>query len=153
MSSTGHSIYRAALVLEMIGNLGSVPSWILDQETALRFLVRGPSGITPVSKSFAQWFGGIVFALTIPLIMAFPSSGDRQVVIARRQLTYWTLGAGEFALGGLMAMQYLDGDSGLSEDLLVKGMMTMAGLMVMRLFFLFVKPEWMDPAATQVKEE
>lgn len=55
-----------------------------------------------------------------------------------------TLGAGEAALGTLMAVQYLSGDSGMTDTALLAAMGVMGGGLGMRVFFLFVKPGWMD---------
>lgn len=63
--------------------------------------------------------------------------------MARRRTTYLTLGAGEVALGTIMAAQYILGDSGLTDGALLAGMGMMGGIAAMRGFFLYVRPSWM----------
>ena len=63
--------------------------------------------------------------------------------MARRRTTYLTLGAGELALGTIMAAQYILGDSGLTDGALLAGMGMMGGIAAMRGFFLYVRPSWM----------
>lgn len=59
-------------------------------------------------------------------------------------MTYITLGAGELALGTIMAAQWILGDSGLTDNALLGGMGVMGSIAAMRGFFLFLTPSWME---------
>ena len=93
-------------------------------------------------------FGGFVVALTVPLLMSYPnprpSQDGHKETTAFRKLTYITLGAGEVALGTLVAFQYFNGDSGLTENALLFGMGNMGAFLGIRALFLFARPGWME---------
>lgn len=64
--------------------------------------------------------------------------------MAWRRLTYMLLGAGEVALGTVLAAQYLSGDSGITDAFLIGGTGVTGMLCAMRGFFLFARPSWME---------
>ena len=61
-----------------------------------------------------------------------------------RKLTYQTLGAGEAALGTIFAVQYLSGNSGIKDGVLIGAIGTMGAAMGLRALFLFARPNWME---------
>ena len=94
-----------------------------------------------------QWFGGVIVMATAPLLLSYRGPGPGETasqVTARRRITYFTLGAGEVALGALTLSQYLAGNSGLSDTTLLVATGMMGTFLGMRGFFLFVKPAWME---------
>ncbi|KAK4540513.1 hypothetical protein LTR36_009151 [Oleoguttula mirabilis] len=148
MSFNGVRLFRYAVLGEIALNLASIAPMLLLPETVLSYIVKGPNQITPATKSLTQWFGAVVIALTVPLALSYPnprpSQGGEPHIPHWRRLTYMVLGAGEAALGTVMAAQYLSGDSGLTDAVLIGGTGTMGVLCAMRGFFLFVRPSWMD---------
>ncbi|KAI6844699.1 hypothetical protein KC327_g3834 [Hortaea werneckii] len=147
MAFNGTRLFRYALLGEAAINIASAIPIILNPDSILKLLVRGPTMINPATRTLTQWFGGLTLALTVPILLSYPnphaSRGSSSDVMARRRTTYLTLGAGELALGTIMAAQYLLGDSGLTDGALLGGMGTMGGIAAMRGFFLYVRPSWM----------
>jgi len=147
MTFNGTRLFRYALIGEAAINIASAIPIILNPDSILKLLVRGPTMINPGTRTLTQWFGGLTLALTVPILLSYPnphaSRGSSSDVMARRRTTYLTLGAGELALGTIMAAQYLLGDSGLTDGALLGGMGTMGGIAAMRGFFLYVRPSWM----------
>ncbi|KAK3670188.1 hypothetical protein LTR78_009944 [Recurvomyces mirabilis] len=145
MSFNGVRSFRYALLFEIGANAsGFVPALFMP-ETALSFLVKNPNMITPATTSF-----GVLVAtgFTIPLILCYPnpvpSQGGSEQIVAWRRLTYMMFGAGEVGLGTMMMVQWLQGDSGLSDNALLMGMLAMGAFSLMRAFFLYVRPSWME---------
>ena len=149
LSLNGHQIYRGLLLLESTANIAATITMIFEPERTLSMILRGPSQITPAIKTMEQWIGGILVVIAVPLILSYPErSGpdhDAAQVIARRRLTYQMLGAGEVALALLTASQYLRGDSGMTNQALLIGTGMCGFAASMRAFFLYVRPEWMQP--------
>ena len=85
----------------------------------------------------------MIIALTVPLALSYPNPKPEAGVPARR-LTYTLLGAGEAALGTVLAVQFMAGDSGISDNFLIAGTGIMGALCAMRGFFLFVIPNWIE---------
>lgn len=155
MSSSGRQIFRNALLAESAINIASLFPIILSPESVLSYLVRGPSQITPATKTLTQWFGCVIVMSTAPLLYSYPeptlgqSAGE---VTARRQAAYMTLGAGELALGALTAASYLTGDSGMTDQALLTATGMLAAFGGMRAFFLFMKPAWMEATQSSIKK-
>ncbi|KAK5132314.1 hypothetical protein LTR08_009222 [Meristemomyces frigidus] len=143
MSFNGVRLFRYAILGEMAANLGAIAPMLLAPETVLSFIVKGPNQITPATKSLAQWVGAVIIALTVPLAFSYPNPKPEAGVPMRR-LTYTLLGAGEAALGTVMAAQFMAGDSGITDGFLIGGTGVMGALCAMRGFFLFVRPNWME---------
>ncbi|KAI6864708.1 hypothetical protein KC338_g5332 [Hortaea werneckii] len=147
MSFNGTRLFRYALLGEAAINIAGAIPIILNPDSMLKLLVRGPTMINPATRTLTQWFGGLTLALTVPILLSYPnphpSRGSSSEVMARRRTTYLTLGAGEVALGTIMAAQYILGDSGLTDGALLAGMGMMGGIAAMRGFFLYVRPSWM----------
>ena len=156
MSLNGPSIFRSALLFESAANIGSIFPMILAPETSLSYLVKGPSQITPATKSLMQWVGGLLVLATAPLLLSHPEPSSGQTageVTARRRLTYMVMGAAEATLGLVTASQYLMGDSGITDQALLTATGMMAGFMGVRAFFLFVNPQWMEAGGTTKKSQ
>ena len=101
-----------------------------------------------------QWFGAVMVVATAPLLLSYPEKGQStSVVTARRRLTYQIMGASEVALGLLATSQYLIGDSGLSDRTLLMGTGFMGACIGMRFFFLYVRPQWMEPEDSSKKAQ
>ncbi|KAI6815177.1 hypothetical protein KC332_g10769 [Hortaea werneckii] len=147
MAFNGTRLFRYALLGEAAINIAGAIPIILNPDSMLKLLVRGPTMINPATRTLTQWFGGLTLALTVPIVLSYPnphpSRGSSSEVMARRRTTYLTLGAGELALGTIMAAQYLLGGSGLTDSALLAGMGMMGGIAAMRGFFLYVRPSWM----------
>ncbi|KAI7282174.1 hypothetical protein KC345_g3674 [Hortaea werneckii] len=147
MAFNGTRLFRYALLGEAAINIAGAIPIILNPDSMLKLLVKGPTMINPATRTLTQWFGGLTLALTVPILLSYPnphpSRWSSSEVMARRRTTYLTLGAGELALGTIMAAQYLLGDSGLTDNALLAGMGMMGGIAAMRGFFLYVRPSWM----------
>ena len=84
---------------------------------------------------------------TVPLLLSYPNAGQggsAEAVTARRRITYTMFGVAEAVLGLTTAAQYVMGDSGMTDQALLTATGMMATFMSMRVFFLFVKPEFME---------
>ena len=139
----GHRIFRGALLGESAVNIGSMIPMILAPEAALSYLVKGPSQITPATKTMMQWFGGLIVLATAPLLLSYPNpssdddKAERERVVARRRLTYQSMAAAEAALGTITAVQYLTGSApGLTDSALLVATAAMGGFMAFRSFVL-----------------
>lgn len=53
-------------------------------------------------------------------------------------------GAGEAGIATIMLIQYMQGDSGMSDTALLVGTTIMGAFMGMRCFFLYARPSWME---------
>ena len=147
MASTGSRIFRSALLIESAANISSIVPMILYPDYVLSWLVKGPAQITPAAKTLTQWFGGIIVLATAPLLLSYPeaSSGESaSSVTARRRLAYTSLASAEVALGALSLLQYLTGDSGMTDSALLSTMGLMGSIISMRAFFLFARPQLMQ---------
>jgi len=153
-STTGPKVFRWALLIESAGNIGSIIPLILAPRATLSYLTRNPAFDTPTAVSLVQWIGALIVVPTIPLIMAYPeptASQPPSLVIGRRRTAYLTLGVSEVALAILMMGQYLAGDSGLDDKILLSATATFTLLVGMRGYFLYVRPEWMAPTSSSSK--
>ncbi|KAK3051955.1 hypothetical protein LTR09_006909 [Extremus antarcticus] len=93
MSSPNTSIFRTLLLAESAANIGSIIPALFAPELALSYLVRGPSQITPATKSLMQLFGGLVVLATAPLLLSYLEERQSvEQVIAKRRLTYAVMG-------------------------------------------------------------
>ncbi|OCL14331.1 hypothetical protein AOQ84DRAFT_384792 [Glonium stellatum] len=109
-------------------------------ESFLSPLVKKPSGITPTSLALTQHFGALAFTLTAPLVLAIPNTRRG---IESRQSVYCTLGAGEVCIISLALYQtYRFDDSGFSLTSLLGTTVTLAPVLLWRLYVLLRKPEW-----------
>ena len=86
--------------------------------------------------------GIAIVALVVPVALSYPNDPSRQAT-AWRRLTYTTAGAVELGFSTVLLTQYLIGGSGLTDAALLGGAAAFGGLVVIRAFFLFVRPEWM----------
>ena len=64
MAFNGTRLFRYALVGEAAGNIASAIPMILNPDSILRLLVRGPTMINPATRSFTQWFATRTALLT-----------------------------------------------------------------------------------------
>jgi hypothetical protein len=98
----------------------------------------------------------IATGFTVPLLLCYPhpsSSEDGKGVAAIRRFTYQFYAAGELGLGTMMLIQYLQGDSGLTENALLFGAFNMGAYLGMRAFFLYMRPSWMEAQANARKAQ
>lgn len=138
----GVRLFRYALITEATMNLASAVPMILNPDYMLSFMVKGPAQITPFTRTMTQWLGGIVIGMTVPLVLSIPHVPRAP---AGRRMTYTMLGACEVGLSAVMAMQYFQGaDSGLKPQALVSAMGIFGAILLERVFFLFVRPTWME---------
>jgi hypothetical protein len=144
----GVRMFRYALVAEATLNLASVVPMLIDPAYILSWLVKSPEHVTPAACSLIQWCGCIVAGVTVPLILSVPNTPEAPVI---RKVTYQMFAAAEMALGAAMAMQYLNGESGLKTEALWTAMTTMASLVTVRAYFLAVKPNYMEGQANAKK--
>lgn len=150
MSFNGVRMFRYALIGEATLNLASVVPMLIEPGYILSWLVKSPEQITPAACNLTQWCGCIVAGLTVPLLLSVPHGPQAPGI---RRITYITYAANEAALGAAMAMQYFSGDSGLKQEALWTSMTTMAALVAVRGFFLFVRPSWMDAQVNAKKAQ
>lgn len=148
MSSPNTSIFRTLLLAESAANIGSIIPALFAPELALSYLVRGPSQITPATKSLMQLFGGFVVLATAPLLLSYLEERQSvEQVIAKRRLTYAVMGISELAIGSITLAQYMQGNSGLTDQALLMATGAMAVFTAMRGYFLFVRPELIMPSS------
>ncbi len=156
MPTNSRSIFRSALLIEAAANVGMILPLIIAPETSLSYLTQSSAYITPVAASLTQWLGAVVVLATVPLIISYPeptASEPPSLVTARRRLTYLSMAASELALGAVTAGQYLRGNSGLKDSVPMGATIMFAGLVGMRAFFLFGKPELMEAKTSLVKSK
>ncbi|KAK3072187.1 hypothetical protein LTR53_007294 [Teratosphaeriaceae sp. CCFEE 6253] len=169
MSFNGVRLFRYALIFEMSANMIGIIPLLFAPETALSLLVKGPNQITPATKSLMQWHVptfltdpefGVIFltAFTLPLALCYPNpapsrskTGGGDQIVAWRRLTYILFGAGEAGLGTMMMIQWMQGDSGLTDVALLGGAATMGAFLGLRGFFLYARPSWMEGPANARK--
>ncbi|GIZ41483.1 hypothetical protein CKM354_000478600 [Cercospora kikuchii] len=148
MASLGLTPFKAAVAFEIIANLISLPSLIWKPDHGLSFLVRGPAQITPATRTLAQWFGGLVAGLTVPLVLSYASpapgpAGDAQRGF--RRATYLALAGPEVAFVAIMGGAWFKGaDVGMTETALLGGAINMTAFLVLRSVFLFWKPHLLE---------
>ena len=148
MAVNGVRMFRYALITEATINLASVFPMLVDPGYILSWLVESPEHITPAACSLVQWVACIVAGLTVPLILAVPHTPEAPVI---RKVTYQMYAAAEMALGTAIGLQYLKGDSGLKAEALWSSMTTMAALVAVRVYFLVIKPSYMEGQANAKK--
>ena len=133
-----YSVFRIALLSEISANIVGAASFILAPRWCLSLVLLPRVAPTPLSVTFFQWLGGIALALSGPLALAYPNT---QSGIANRRTAYWTLGAGEAVLLGLMAVQH-DANRRIFTDKAILGTVGMLGsVLAWRLYALLVKPQ------------
>ncbi|KAK4618214.1 hypothetical protein CLAFUW4_12067 [Fulvia fulva] len=148
MASLGLTPFRLALLAEILGNISSLPSLLLNPDIALHIILKSPTLITPATRVLTRIFGGVVAGLTIPLILSWPNprsgnAGEQQRGF--RKAAYLVQGTGEVFLGALFAWLWLTGeDHGVKELFLVGGTVNMAVLLGLRWVFLAWKPHLLE---------
>jgi hypothetical protein len=148
MAMNGVRMFRYALLAEAGLNLASVVPMLIDPSYILSWLVESPENVTPAACALTQWCGCIVAGLTVPLILSVPHTPEAPTI---RKLTYRMYAAAEMGLATAMAVQYLNGDSGLKSEALWTSMTTMVALVAVRAYFLLVKPGYMEGQANAKK--
>jgi hypothetical protein len=148
MAMNGVRMFRYALLAEAGLNLSSVFPMLIDPSYILSWLVKSPEHITPAACSLVQWCGCIVAGITVPLLLSVPHTPEAPTI---RKVTYQMYAAAELALGAAMAVQYLNGDSGLKSEALWTSVTTMGALVAVRAYFLVVKPGYMEGQANAKK--
>ena len=148
MAMNGVRMFRCILLAEAGLNLASVVPMFIEPDYVLSWLVESPEHITPAACALTQWCGCIVAGLTVPLILSVPHTAEAPTL---RKLTYKMYAAAEMALAAAMAMQYLNGDSGLKSEALRTSMTTMGALVAVRAYFLLVRPGYMEGQANAKK--
>ncbi|KXT17096.1 hypothetical protein AC579_2037 [Pseudocercospora musae] len=155
--------FKLALYIEILANLSSLPALILSPSYGASFLLSTTATIAPSTLTLTRWFGGLVGALTVPLVFSLPSpSGsdgtkmsetDRQRQIGFRRATYITMGAGEVFLSRLMVWAYIQGEeeSGFSGNAMLAGAANMGALLALRVLFLVGRPELIEECDGKVK--
>lgn len=143
-------MFRYALVAEATLNLASVVPMLVDPSYILSWLVKSPDQITPAACALVQWFGCAVTGITVPLILSVPHTPEAP---ALRKLTYKFFAATELALGTAFTVQYLNGDSGLKPEALWTSMTSMAAFLAIRVYFLVLKPNYMEGQANARKAQ
>ncbi len=113
------SIFRTTLLGEAAANIGSIVHMFLAPEAVLSYLVNNNLQITPSTRSLTQWIGALIVLATAPLLLSYTEDGTRAEILAKRRLTYQIMGLTEVAIGSVTLSQYLSGDSGLKDGVLV----------------------------------
>ena len=153
---TGHGFFRVALIVESIANLGMLPAFVLNPDQALSQIVANPLQVTPATRTLTAWFGGMLAALTVPLLLSFPNPAPGnagQVQVGFRRATYMTWGAAEFIVGAIMVSQYFStGDTGMTDEQMRMVIGNLVPFTILRVFVLAVKPHWMEGSSTSEKK-
>ncbi|KAM0717185.1 hypothetical protein Q7P37_007037 [Cladosporium fusiforme] len=150
MSVDAYQTFRFLLLAEAGLNLASVVPMFIDPEHILTWLFESPDHITPAACTLTQWCGCIITGLTVPLLLSFRNGPDAPVV---RRITYTTYAAVELAIGSLVTIQYFSGGSGLKSEALWASMTTMAALVAVRIYYLFIMPEYMVEPPSEKKSQ
>jgi len=125
--------------MESLANITGGIGMLLFPNSVLYWMTKTSTPITPLHLELVQWLGGVVLALTTPLLLAYPNT---IAGIINRSTCYWTLGAGEAALVPIMAWQLMSGQSSFSDNSLIGGIAVLGGTLAYRAFVLNMKPEW-----------
>lgn len=144
--STGTSLFRSALLIEssfnIVGGLTMLlyPTQVLSSMTYAppTFSTTPAATITPLSAQLVQWLGGLVLALTTPLLLSCPNTAAG---VASRYTTYWTLGMGEVCLLGVMAMQWVQGSSVFTGRVLAGSAGVLGVTLAWRVYAIILRPE------------
>ncbi|KAM3424416.1 hypothetical protein BST61_g6421 [Cercospora zeina] len=137
-----------AIAIELLANIVSLPSLLSNPDHALSFLVRDPAQITPATRTLAQWFGGLIAGLTVPLAMSYATPAPGPAGNAQRgfrRATYLALAGPEVVFAVMMGGAWLKGaDVGMKETALLGGAINMIAFAVVRSVFLFWKPHLLE---------
>jgi len=133
------TIIRYAMAIEAAFNVLGAAGVVLAPRSILSFMASSPSQITPLAVTFTQWIGGMVVALTVPLMLCLPNT---RRAVESRTTTYWALAAGEGFLVPMFLWQ-MGEESGFTRKALVAGAVQLGVLVGWRLYVLLRKPEWM----------
>jgi hypothetical protein len=139
IQTAGTDFFRNGLLIESAANIGGGLAMIMFPKTLLSWMTKPATLVSPLSINLMQWVGGVVLALTTPLLLAYPNT---VAGILSRPTCYWTLGAGEVALVPIMLWQYLSGESAFDDKSLLLGAAALGGTLAYRTFVLSTKPEW-----------
>jgi len=139
--SADGTVMRYALVTEAAFNIIGATGMMLYPSEFLSLMVTNQSQVTAASASLMQWLGGLVYGLTVPLLLCLPNT---RTAIESRPTVYHTLLAGEGVLIPLLMYQASASPSfGLTWKALFVCSLNMAGPCLWRLFVLFRRPELM----------
>lgn len=141
MSFNGVRLFRYNLLFEAATSAIGGASMILNPSSSLALFLPATTPATAALKAQTQWIGAVILAFTAPLLLCYPNI-PREA--AARRMTYTTFLAVETCVGLVAAAQFALGGSGMKDGALL----AMAGMMAffagMRVFFLFVKPGWIE---------
>ncbi|KAF2189765.1 hypothetical protein K469DRAFT_701021 [Zopfia rhizophila CBS 207.26] len=145
------TIIRIALAIEALLNITFGTYILLAPTSFLELLVSYPTSINPLSATLVQFLAAIIFANTIPLLLAIPNTRRG---IEMRVPTYYVLGFSEVGLITLFAYLALakdEEDVGLTAKALVNLAGNLVSPLVWRIFVLSKKPEWFGRYRNDVK--
>lgn len=126
-------IFQAGLVIEAFLNLVGCAAFMLSPSWCLSFVITSaapnkPNTVPASTAVLWQVYGGLVLALTVPILLVIPES---HAVFEKRELIFKTLVAGEIILIGVLGWHGL-GLSGHDEE----GGFSRVGLLISAAFLL-----------------
>jgi len=141
---------RWALGVEALLNIVGGTWMVFWPAQFLRLVVPKPSDVTPAAMISVQHYGGLVYALTVPIILAIPNT---RRAIESRISTYYLLGSAEIAIICLSLYQAYGpaGGTGFTTNSLASASAGVAPVFLWRLFVLFRKPEWLGRYREKLK--
>lgn len=135
------TVMRYALAIEAGFNIVGATGMILYPSRFLSPMVTNQSQVSAASASLVQWVGGLLFVLTVPILLCTPNT---RRAIESRPTVYYTLLAGEGTLIPILLYQAAAApDSGLTPKALLLFSSGLVMPLAWRLFVLFKRPEWM----------
>ncbi|KAL6716020.1 hypothetical protein ACLMJK_006982 [Lecanora helva] len=156
------SIIQTAIVLEIFGNLVGIIALGCFPNQILRYFIASSlpgielnGTVTFLSRSLSAF----IFALTAPLLLAYP---DSRSSAEKRKLAYWTLSTGEAILIPLLlweAFRATDESKaagvwagGLSRHFCFAAVGNLAPILFWRVFVFVMKAHWFGDGESGAKE-
>lgn len=132
---------RFALIAEAFFNISGAIVFLLCPEWCLSYVIQSSntSTIPPSTATFLQIYSCLVLALSLPIIQCIPETPG---VAARRAMIFWTLGAGELFIIGLLLWKAQDPEaSGFTSRALIQAAGALVPYLIWRIWALWVDPE------------
>lgn len=136
--NTGTTLFRSALLIESAMNIFGGSGMILFPSAILRSMTYPTTPITPAATNLMQWLGGLVIALSTPLLLSYPNT---VAGVASRYTTYWTLAAGEVVLMSVMAVQATSGRNAVTGRFVGAAWGILGVTLAWRVYALVFRPE------------
>ncbi|QIW99695.1 hypothetical protein AMS68_005213 [Peltaster fructicola] len=139
---------QIALAAEAAMNIYGVVSIWADPGSMLVLLLPESTPHTAAMKSQVHWVAALTLGVTLPILLCIPDHPDQTV--ARRNL-YITFGGFEACMVGTALIHYIQGNSGFTDNGLLGTIAVFGFFTSVRIFFLYVKPTWLQARGTSSK--